>query len=65
MNWVTIKRFLELSGYTKKVIELKVGRGALEKDIHWVNAPDGRILDSGDSCQMTKKNHFPQRLQGE
>ncbi|MES9822780.1 MAG: hypothetical protein ABW147_19670 [Candidatus Thiodiazotropha sp.] len=43
---MTIKRFSELSGYTKKAIELKVERGVWLKDIHWVKAPDGRILIS-------------------
>ncbi len=46
VNWVTIKRFSELSGYTKKAIELKVERGVWLKDHHWVKAPDGRILIS-------------------
>ncbi|MEJ1340779.1 MAG: excisionase [Candidatus Sedimenticola sp. (ex Thyasira tokunagai)] len=43
MNWVTIKRFSELSGYTEKAIALKTARGVWVKNVHWTKSPDGRI----------------------
>ena len=44
MNWVTIKRFSELSGYTEKAVRNKIARGDWQMDVHWRKAPDGRIL---------------------
>jgi len=44
MEWVTIKKCVELSGYTRKAIENKKGKGIWKQGKHWVKAPDGRIL---------------------
>ena len=44
MNWVTIKKLCELSGYTQDAIRAKVKRGIWTCGKHWRKAPDGRIL---------------------
>lgn len=44
MNWVTIKRFSDESGYTAKAVYSKISRGDWIMDIHWRKAPDGRIF---------------------
>ena len=44
MNLVTIKRFSELSGYTRKAIYNKVERGVWTHNIIWRKAKDGRIF---------------------
>ena len=46
MNWVTIRRFAELSGYTEKAVRGKIAEGVWLQDIVWRKAPDGRILVS-------------------
>ena len=44
LNWVTVKKFSELSGYTPKAIYNKVERGIWVHNVHWIKAPDRRIL---------------------
>jgi len=44
MNWVTIKKFSSLSGYTEKAVRNKINRGIWINKKHWEKAPDGRIL---------------------
>lgn len=43
MDLVLIGKLAELTGYSKKAIELKVQRGVFAEGIHYVKAPDGRI----------------------
>ena len=44
MNWVTLKKFSVLSGYTEKALHHKIERGIWTKDIMWRKAPDGRLF---------------------
>jgi hypothetical protein len=44
MNWVLIKKLIELTGYTDDAIRAKIKRGVWLKDVHWRKAPDGRIV---------------------
>lgn len=44
MNWVTIKKFSELSGYSEDAIRAKRKKGQWVIDQHLKKAPDGRIL---------------------
>jgi hypothetical protein len=46
MNWVTIKKFAELSGYTEDAIRAKRKKGQWVIDQQFKIAPDGRILIS-------------------
>ena len=43
LNWVTVKRFCELSGETEKAVEGKRQTGHWIKGIHWVLSPDNRV----------------------
>lgn len=44
MNWVLIKKLVELTGYTDDAIRAKIKRGVWLKEVHWRKAPDGRIV---------------------
>lgn len=44
MNWVLIKKLIELTGYSDDAIRAKIKRGVWLGGIHWRKAPDGRIL---------------------
>ena len=45
-NWVTIKRFAELTGYSEDAIRTKIRNGVWRGNVHFKKAPDGRILMS-------------------
>ena len=46
MNWVTVKKFSELCGYSEDAIRAKIKKGQwLIKD-QFTKGPDGRILIS-------------------
>lgn len=51
MNWITVKKFSELSGYTAKAIYNKVERGTWKNNIHWRKAPDGRLFICVESIE--------------
>lgn len=44
LNYVTIKRFSYLSGYTKRAVEAKISKGVWAEGIEYERAPDNRIL---------------------
>lgn len=44
MNWVLIKKLVELTGYSDDAIRAKIKRGVWLKEVHWRKAPDGRIF---------------------
>ena len=46
MNWVTIKKFSQLCGYSEDAIRAKIKKGQWVIDQHFTKAPDGRILIS-------------------
>lgn len=46
MDWVTIRRASELSGYTEKAIRAKIERGVWPQGEVWKYAPDNRVLVS-------------------
>ena len=43
-NWVTIKRFAELTGYSEDAVRAKIKTGVWRLSVHYRKAPDGRIL---------------------
>ena len=45
-NWVTIKRFSELTGYTQDAVRTKIKNGIWLLNTHYKKAPDGRVLMS-------------------
>jgi hypothetical protein len=44
MNWVLIKKLVDMTGYTDDAIRAKIKRGVWLSGVHWRKAPDGRIL---------------------
>jgi hypothetical protein len=42
--WVLIKKLCELIGYTDDAVRAKIRRGVWLSGIHWIKAPDNRIL---------------------
>lgn len=44
VNWVTIKKFSELTGYTEDAVRAKLANGVWLESALWKKAPDGRIL---------------------
>ena len=45
-NWVTIKRFAELTGYSEDAVRSKIKRGDWREGVVWKKADDGRVLMS-------------------
>lgn len=45
-NWVTIKRFSDLTGYSEDAIRSKIKRGDWLEGTIWKKASDGRVLMS-------------------
>lgn len=43
-KYVTINKFVEISGYTKDAINSKIKRGDWPEGFVYTKAPDGRIL---------------------
>lgn len=46
VNWVTIKKFSELTGYTDEAVRKKMANGTWLESVIWKKAPDNRILIS-------------------
>ncbi len=44
MDWITIQRVAELTGYSVNALRHKINRGQLVEEQHWRKARDGRIL---------------------
>jgi len=44
MNYVTIRKFAELTGYSEDAVRAKLKNGIWVETQHWRKAPDGRIL---------------------
>ncbi len=44
LNYLTIDKFSEVSGYTKEAIRSKIKRGQWLEGREWKKAPDGRNL---------------------
>lgn len=44
--YVLIDKFTELSGYSRRAVELKISRGVWLEGREWVKAPDGHRMIS-------------------
>lgn len=44
VEWITIKRFAELTGYTDQAVRDKIRGGVWLEGTVWKRAPDNRIL---------------------
>jgi hypothetical protein len=64
MNWVTVKRFCELSGYSVDAVDQKRASGVWLRDQVWKKAPDNRILISirGYEEWVEGRASVPQRI---
>jgi hypothetical protein len=45
-NWVRVKRFAELTGYTEDAVRTKIDRGVWLEGLVWMRAPDNSIVMS-------------------
>ncbi len=52
MKWVLISKVVDLIGYTDDAVRSKIKNGVWLKDVHWVKAPDGRILFNIEAIQL-------------
>lgn len=52
MKWVLINKVVELIGYTDYAIRSKIKNGVWLKGIHWIKAPDNRILFNIEAIQL-------------
>ena len=43
-QWVTIKKFSDLSGYSEEAARQKIKKNQWSNRVHFKRAPDGRIL---------------------
>lgn len=43
MEWITIQKLAEVSGYTVAALRSKIARGEFLEGVHWKHAPDGRV----------------------
>jgi hypothetical protein len=50
--YVTTKKLSELTGYTPEAIRCKVKKGKWLRSVHYVKAPDGRLMMN---LEMVKK----------
>ena len=44
MNWIILKKFSVLSGYTPKAVYNKIERGQWTHGVHYRKAPDGKFF---------------------
>lgn len=44
MNWKTLDKVAEESGFTKESLRALKKKGILRERIHWIKSPNGRIL---------------------
>lgn len=49
IEWVTVKKMAEETGYTERALQDKVTKGVFPQGIVWRKAPDGRRLFSKKS----------------
>lgn len=63
LRYVTIEKFSDLSGYSKRAIETKIQRGIWLEGAVWKKAPDGRVLIStGGYEQWASGKGYQQHL---
>jgi hypothetical protein len=50
-KFVTVPAFALIAGYTQKAVYRKIEDGVWRQDVHYVRAPDGRLLISLDGYE--------------
>ena len=56
IKWVLINKVVELIGYTDDAIRAKIKKGVWRYGVHWIKAPDGRILLNIENIQRWMEN---------
>lgn len=51
IKWVLIAKVVELIGYTDDAIRAKIKNGVWLNGVHWLKAPDGRIMFNLEAIQ--------------
>ncbi len=59
LNYLTIDKFSEVSGYTKEAIRSKIKRGQWLEGREWKKAPDGRNLISIEGYEQWVEGQAP------
>ena len=59
LNYLTIDKFSEASGYTKEAIRSKIKRGQWLEGREWKKAPDGRNLISIEGYEQWVEGQAP------
>lgn len=57
MKWITINKFHELTGYSENAIRAKIKKGIWLMELHWIKAPDGRILLNPQAINTWVEGH--------
>lgn len=56
--YVLIEKFVELTGYSRRAVELKIARGQWIEGREWVKAPDGhRMISLRGYAQWVEQGH--------
>ena len=50
-KWVLICRVIDLIGYTDDAIRSKISKGVWLSGVHWIKAPDGRLMFNLEAIQ--------------
>jgi len=56
MNYLTIKKFAEESGYSENAIRSKIAKGVWEEGEVCIRPPDGRVLISVEGYEIWVEN---------
>jgi len=56
IKWVLINKVTDLIGYTDDAIRAKIKKGVWLLGIHWIKAPDGRLMFNLEAIQKWIEN---------
>ncbi|ATX79964.1 Putative excisionase (DUF1233) [Mariprofundus aestuarium] len=57
MKWITIKKLSDLTGYSEDAIRAKIRKGVWLMGLHWIKAPDGRVLFNPQAINSWVEGH--------
>jgi hypothetical protein len=57
INWITIGKLCDQSGYSENAIRAKIKKGVWLMEQHWRKAPDGRILFNTEAINNWVEGH--------
>lgn len=56
MRWVLISKINELIGYSDDAVRAKIKKGVWLNEVHWIKAPDGRLMFNLEAIQKWIEN---------